>query len=102
MLELRPTCENCNKKLPPDSTEAMICSYECTYCKDCVATVLENVCQTCGGGFTPRPIRPKNNLKGGDYLGNDPASVVVKHRPVDVAAHQKFIINIKDIPPHER
>ena len=58
MLELRPTCEHCNRALPPSSTEAMICSYECTFCRDCVATVLGNVCPNCGGGFAPRPIRP--------------------------------------------
>jgi uncharacterized protein len=31
MLELRPTCEQCNKALPPASLEARICSYECTF-----------------------------------------------------------------------
>ncbi len=57
MLELRPTSENCNKLLPHDSLEAMICSFECTYCKSCVEEVLENVCPNCGGGFCERPIR---------------------------------------------
>jgi hypothetical protein len=57
MLELRPTCEHCNTPLPPDSTEAMICSYECTFCRDCVA-LLQDVCPNCGGGFQPRPVRP--------------------------------------------
>ena len=51
MLELRPTCENCNKLLPPDSLEAMICSFECTFCKKCVDEILKNVCPNCGGGF---------------------------------------------------
>jgi hypothetical protein len=37
MLELRPTCEHCNKALPPASLEARICSYECTFCAACVA-----------------------------------------------------------------
>lgn len=55
MLELRPTCENCDKALPPDSLEARICTYECTFCATCVDTVLENVCPNCGGGFVPRP-----------------------------------------------
>ncbi len=36
MLELRPTCEHCNIPLPPDSREARICSYECTFCAACV------------------------------------------------------------------
>ena len=56
MLELRPTCEHCNKALPPNSLEARICSYECTFCATCVESVLGNVCPNCGGGFVPRPI----------------------------------------------
>jgi uncharacterized protein len=59
MLELRPNCELCNKDLPPESTEAYICSYECTFCWDCVETILKNVCPNCSGGLTLRPIRPK-------------------------------------------
>ena len=43
MLELRPTCEHCNKTLPPDSREARICTYECTFCPACVESVLRNV-----------------------------------------------------------
>ena len=58
MLEMRPTCENCNVSLPPDSTEAMICTFECTFCHRCVEEPLENVCPNCGGGFSPRPVRP--------------------------------------------
>ncbi|HTP81537.1 MAG TPA: DUF1272 domain-containing protein, partial [Alphaproteobacteria bacterium] len=50
MLEIRPTCENCNKPLPPDATDALICSFECTFCKACVDNVLDNVCPNCGGG----------------------------------------------------
>lgn len=62
MLEIRTTCENCKKSLPNQSSEAMICSYECTFCKDCVAAVLFNVCPNCGGGFEKRPTRPKKRL----------------------------------------
>ena len=58
MLELRPNCECCNKDLPPASTEAMICTYECTFCRDCVETRLAGRCPNCGGNFAPRPIRP--------------------------------------------
>jgi hypothetical protein len=72
MLELRPTCENCNRTLPPDSLEARICSYECTFCAACVDTVLANVCPNCGGGFAPRPIRPARNWKGDNFLGKTP------------------------------
>ena len=62
MLELRPICENCAAPLPPDSTDAMICSFECTFCAGCVEGVLQNVCPNCGGGFTPRPVRPAQKL----------------------------------------
>jgi hypothetical protein len=102
MLELRPTCENCNKPLPPSSAEARICSYECTFCATCVETVLENVCPNCGGGFEPRPVRPANNWKGDNYLGKDPASARIRHRPVDGANHARFVEAIKGIPPRER
>lgn len=71
MLELRPTCENCNKALAPDSLEARICTYECTFCATCVDNVLENICPNCGGGFVPRPIRPSKNWKGDNYLGKE-------------------------------
>lgn len=96
MLELRPTCEHCDKPLPPDSTEAMICSFECTFCKNCVDGILSNVCPNCGGGFAARPHRPAHNLKA--Y----PASLTVKHRPVDREAHAQFAASIKDIPPEKR
>jgi hypothetical protein len=102
MLELRPTCENCNKALPPDSTQACICSYECTFCAACVETVLFNVCPNCGGGFTPRPIRPARNWKGDNYLGKDPAGTKVKHRPVDAATHAAFSAPIRSLPPKKR
>ena len=102
MLELRPACENCNKALPPDSLEAGICSYECTFCATCVEKVLLNVCPNCGGGFVPRPIRPSTNWRGGNFLGKDPASSTVRHRPVDSAVHAEFASAIRDIPPEER
>ncbi len=102
MLELRPTCENCNAPLPPDSTEAMICTFECTFCRSCVKSLLEDVCPNCGGNFCQRPIRPKTDWKAGDYLGAYPASTVVKHRPVDPLVHRKFCEPIKTIPPDLR
>jgi hypothetical protein len=70
VLELRPNCEACDKDLPPDAAEARICSFECTFCRDCVADVLHGVCPNCGGGFVPRPIRPP------DALVRHPASTV--------------------------
>jgi hypothetical protein len=58
MLALRPNCECCDKDLPPDSAEAMICTFECTFCRRCVDEVLHGVCPNCGGGLVARPIRP--------------------------------------------
>jgi len=58
MLALHPNCECCDKDLPPDSAEAMICTFECTFCRSCADGVLHGVCPNCGGGFAPRPIRP--------------------------------------------
>ena len=57
MLELRPNCENCDRDLPPHSAEARICTFECTYCADCVDGPLGGVCPGCGGNLTARPIR---------------------------------------------
>lgn len=102
MLELRPTCENCNRSLPANALDARICSYECTFCAVCADTVLANVCPNCGGGFVPRPVRPSRNWKGDNCLGTCPASTKVKHRPVDVAAHATFASAIRAIPPDER
>ena len=102
MLELRPTCEHCNKALPPASLEARICSYECTFCAACVEGVLGNVCPNCGGGFAPRPIRPAHNWNDENYLGKDPASTRVRHRPVDPMAHARFIAALRIVPPEAR
>jgi hypothetical protein len=62
MLALRPNCECCDKDLPPDSSDAMICTFECTFCADCVSGVLQNVCPNCGGELVRRPIRPADKL----------------------------------------
>ncbi|MGN6252592.1 MAG: DUF1272 domain-containing protein [Marmoricola sp.] len=62
MLELRPGCECCDVDLPPESTDARICSFECTFCVRCVEDVLGGVCPNCGGGFVPRPVRPPREL----------------------------------------
>ena len=102
MLELRPTCENCNKELPPHSTDAFICSYECTFCAHCVDHVLHNVCPNCGGGFEKRPTRPARDWIGGNYLGKDPASAKVKHRPVNEIEHGHFAEPIRNITPEQR
>ncbi len=62
MLELRPNCENCDKDLPPEA-EAMICTFECTFCPDCALGLLGGVCPNCGGNFEKRPVRPDALLK---------------------------------------
>ena len=61
MLQLRPNCECCDRDLPPDAA-AMICSFECTFCPGCAADNLHGVCPNCGGGFSPRPVRPARLL----------------------------------------
>ena len=104
MLELRPNCEFCDCDLPPESAKARICTYECTYCADCAEGVLKNVCPTCGGGFAPRPIRPRRAWRSGKHLGlgHHPASAVRHHTPFtieDIAAH---VARIKDLPPEAR
>lgn len=58
MLELRPNCECCDKDLPPDSGEARICTFECTFCADCTENVLGGICPNCGGDLVARAIRP--------------------------------------------
>ncbi len=58
MLELRPNCECCDRDLPPDAPNAVICSFECTFCRDCAEGILAGRCPNCGGNFVPRPIRP--------------------------------------------
>jgi hypothetical protein len=58
MLELRPNCECCDRDLPPDSPDARICTFECTFCADCVETRFSGVCPNCGGDLSARPIRP--------------------------------------------
>lgn len=102
MLELRPTCENCNRALPPSSLDARICSFECTFCADCVENVLQNVCPNCGGGFAPRPVRPAQDWKGGNSLEHYPASTKVRSRPVDVSAHRELIAAVRHAPPERR
>ena len=102
MLELRPRWEHCNTPLPPIAVNARICSYECTFCSSCAEELLSNVCPNCGGGFVPRPIRPARNWKGNNYLGADPASSTVKHRPVDIASHAQLVDLLKRVPPEAR
>ncbi|PWF55652.1 DUF1272 domain-containing protein [Massilia glaciei] len=57
MLQMRPGCECCDKDLPADAGGAWICSFECTFCGDCVETRLAWRCPNCGGAFSARPMR---------------------------------------------
>ena len=63
MLELRPNCERCDKDLLPNATDAMICSFECTFCNSCATSSLNQHCPNCGGNLTSRPIRPASLLE---------------------------------------
>jgi hypothetical protein len=101
-LELRPNCEYCDKDLPPAATDARICSYECTFCADCVAEKLENVCPNCGGGFVPRPIRPATEWRPGLSVAKRPPSgkrVHLSYSYADIAANTA---RIRDVPPESR
>lgn len=62
MLQLRPNCECCDKDLPPESAEACICSFECTFCTSCADSVLQGKCPNCGGELLARPRRPAAKL----------------------------------------
>ena len=101
-LQLRPNCEYCDCDLPPNATNARICSYECTFCADCVESKLFNVCPNCGGGFAPRPIRPAREWR--------PGVCVEKHLPSDQRVHLKYGVDdvaahsarIRDVRPEER
>ena len=81
MLELRPTCEQCNKELPPHSLEAMICSFECTFCKTCAVDIFQNICPNCGGNFYQRPIRQAQDIKNNNDLKTYPATKKITYKP---------------------
>ncbi len=80
MLELRPNCECCDQNLSPDSQKAFICSFECTFCVDCVENVLNYICPNCKGNLVSRPIRPVAALKN-----NPPSTTRVLKRDECVA-----------------
>lgn len=102
MLLLKPNCECCDKDLPPESVEARMCSYECTFCAECVDGILQNVCPNCGGGFVPRPIRPKTEHRTDASIAKDPASTKRVHTSYTRDELASFCNAIKDIPPESR
>ncbi|MGJ8679153.1 DUF1272 domain-containing protein [Paraglaciecola sp.] len=102
MLQIRPNCEICDADLAADSTDALICSYECTYCKNCVEKLLGNSCPNCGGDLCQRPIRPLKEYRAGVSLLLQPASkqrVHSKYNPAEIVA---FCASLQHIPPYKR
>ena len=102
MLELRPNCEWCDIDLPPTSSEARICTYECTFCRDCVAGPLAGVCPNCGGGFVPRPVRPAESWRPGVGLEHHPAGTERRRCRVTLEEHQVLVARVADRPPAQR
>ena len=96
MLEIKPNCENCGKLLPNASNEAMICSFECTFCRDCVNDILLNVCPNCGGGLEKRPTRPVKLLE------KYPISTKEYLRLIDREMFKKKLDKYKNIEPNRR
>lgn len=83
MLQLRPSCECCDTDLPPDAANALICSFECTFCSACAQGSLSGVCPNCGGELVPRPRRPAAKL------AKYPASTERIHKPQGCAVRAK-------------
>jgi uncharacterized protein len=75
MLQLRPSCECCDRELPNESKDARICSFECTFCASCAEDLLDNVCPNCGGELLRRPIR------SAAALAKNPASTERVYKP---------------------
>lgn len=102
MLLIKPNCECCDKDLPAASEQAFICSYECTFCRDCVDNVLENVCPNCGGGLVPRPIRPSKEHRSGVSLAHQSPAKERVHSPYAKQEITLFSQGIKHTPPAQR
>ena len=81
MLELRPGCECCDTDLPPSASNAVICSFECTFCRDCADGELGGICPNCGGNLVARPVRPASKL------ANNPPSSQRVFKPEGCGAH---------------
>lgn len=96
MLEIRSNCEHCGTDLPNTSTEAMICSFECTYCKTCALEIFKNVCPSCSGNFVERPIRPQKMIE------KYPASSKKVFKPKDLDKAKFNSDKFKNILPKKR
>ena len=75
MLELRPNCECCDRDLPAESPDALICSFECTFCRACNDRHFQGQCPNCGGQLVTRPSRT------GKALANNPAATQRVNKP---------------------
>jgi len=95
MLEIRPNCENCGKLLSNDSQEEMICTFECTFCVNCVTSILNNVYPNYGGGLERRPTRPRKLLE------KYPASSKTLQQ-IDKEKFKEMLDKFKNIKPNER
>jgi hypothetical protein len=96
MLEIRPNCEHCGKDLPNTSTEAMFCTFECTYFKECALEVFENVCPSCSGNFVQRPIRTTKMIE------KYPASKTKIFKPKDLKKAKVNSESFINIAPEKR
>ena len=96
MLKIYTNCQNCNCALPNESEQAMICSFECTFCHDCAMVEFKNVCPNCGGGFQKRPSRPKSQLDKYPIAGQGP------FKPAGKSAHQKLLEQYENTNPYKR
>jgi hypothetical protein len=101
-LELRPNCEYCDVDLPPASTRARICSYECTFCEACARDKLRNVCPNCGGGFVPRPIRPATEWRPGLSVAKRPPSATRVHLSYGPDAIAELSDRLHGVDPERR
>jgi len=88
MLIMKPNCECCDRNLAADQSNAMICSFECTFCIQCMENTFNNRCPNCGGEVHPRPSRT------GDLLTGNPASterVLSRYEAVEENGKTTFI-----------
>jgi hypothetical protein len=102
LLALRPNCELCDADLPPAASNARICSYECTFCADCVENVLRDVCPNCGGGLVPRPIRPRQEWRPGAGLGHHPPDTARRGLSYTMEEVAQLTDKLCDVPPAQR
>ena len=102
MLELRPNCELCDRDLLPESPDARICTYECTFCADCVESVLHGVCPNCGGNFEARPVRPMRSWRDGTGLEHDPPGTQRRHTSYTHEEIAVFAESLRAVPANER